>query len=85
MYSVIAFIAVVILLPVAILVVSVFYVAAGSSDVNGDPERDSGMDSDDISRSFQGWDRGSSQTELRPNLEHERRLNRTAMRRYLGA
>ena len=66
------------------VLVAMCRIASGESDVNGDPERDSGAHGDDISDLPGSWDHGSGDTESRPNLEYARRMNREAMRRNLN-
>lgn len=56
------------------------YIATGSPDCNGDPERDAGWTDHEIEELSRSWDRGSHETESRPNLEYVRRRNRDAMR-----
>lgn len=63
--------------------VAICWVASGESDVNGDPERDSGASGDEIAALSRSWDHGSRETESRPNLDYARRLNREAMRTTL--
>ncbi len=76
------FVLIVLLAAAALLLLVAFLrAAAGSPDCNGDPERDSGMSDDEIARA---WDRGSSQTEYRPNLSYARRLNREHLRRSIS-
>lgn len=67
-----------------VIVLAIAWIASGESDVNGDPERDSGMDDDEIERRNRAWDRGSAETESRPNLEYARRMNRESMRHILN-
>lgn len=72
--------------PIALLVltaIAIAWVAGGESDVNGDPERDSGMSDDEIEARSRAWDRGSAATHAAPNLEYARRLNKEAMRHLL--
>jgi len=63
------------------VIVRLGWIASGESDTNGDPERDGVGDIDDLPRE---WDRGSGETERRPNLEYARRTNRNAMLRSAG-
>ena len=67
----------------AFAMVAICWAASGSPDANGDPERDSGLTDDEIAAQDRAWDRGSAETETRPNLEYARRLNREALRRSL--
>lgn len=63
--------------------IAICWAASGSPDVNGDPERDSGLTDEEIADRDRAWDRGSASTESRPNLEYTRRINRNAMARGL--
>lgn len=73
---------------VAVITGAVFaliaWMGSGESDVNGDPERDSGRTEDEIAGMSREWDRGSAKTERRPNLDYARRTNRNAMLRSAG-
>lgn len=59
------------------------WIAAGESDVNGDPERD-GTEIANLGDRPTDWDHGSRRTERRPNLDYARRTNRNAMIRSAG-
>lgn len=71
-------------LGVGALVLSILWVAAGSPDVNGDPERDAGYSEDEISDLSASWDHGSRRTADSPGIEYARRMNREALRRAAG-
>lgn len=78
------FIAIFALVCLFIAMLAVCWAASGSPDVNGDPECDGGgMSDDEIDQLGRSWDRGSTSTETRPNLEYSRRRNRNDMARSL--
>ena len=80
-FTILAFLALALLF---LAMLGVCWAASGSPDVNGDPERDGGgMSDDEIDRLGRSWDRGSTSTESRPNLEYSRRRNRNAMARAM--
>ena len=60
---------------------SICWAASGCPDVNGDPERDAGMDDDDLAALSASWDRGSRAASQVPDLETARQLNRLRMAR----
>ena len=69
----------VVLLIGVFVVISICWAASGSPDVNGDPERDSGLDDDDIRAMSAHWDHGSKRSHRVPDLETARQLNRIRM------
>ncbi len=72
-------------LAIALFLVLLVWISAGSPDANGDPERDAGWSDREIAERARSWDRGSHATETRPNLEYARRQNREALRRACGS
>lgn len=55
------------------------WISRGEPDVNGDPERDAGIDDAHIERMCRYWDQGSHRTAVTADLETARQLNRLRM------
>ena len=64
-----------------LLLLGACWVASGSPDVNGDPERDGGWSEDEIQAMSRHWDHGSLRTHRVPDLETARQLNRLHLAR----